>query len=153
MNVFFQSPVSTSSHGLPDSKIQPLVDRAVASFLGFPGSPYKLRVVKLPTGPESPVSIQLDNGMFERTGTLMIVDFDRRDGHLLRELNPTNAPAGVRLMLLFRPLHFGAWGGPAMRVLWVLVGLAPGGLFVTGFLLWWRRALRKRWVPGFRIDR
>jgi len=146
IDVFFQSSVSTSPLSLPDAKIQPLVDRAVASFSGFAGPPYKLRIVELPTGPESPVSIQLDNGMFERTGTLMISDFDRRDGHLLRSLDPNKAPLGVRLMLLFRPLHFGTWGGQATRVLWILVGLMPGLLFVTGFLMWWRRVLGKRWL-------
>ena len=148
MNIFFRPSVSTSPHGLPDTKIQPLVERASASLFGASGSPYQLRVVELPVGPESPVSIQLDNGMCERTGTLMIADFDRRDGHLPRELDPGNAPFGVRLMLLFRPVHFGTWGGPATRVLWVLVGLTPGILFLTGFVMWWRRVLRKPWIAS-----
>jgi uncharacterized iron-regulated membrane protein len=145
MNVLFQPSLSTSSHGFPDTKIQPLIERASDSVPGLPGSPYKLVVVELPVRPESPISIQLDNGMFERIGTLIIADFDRRDGHLLRELNLSNAPLGVRLMLLFRPLHFGTWGGTGTRILWGLVGVMPGVLSITGFLMWWRRVLRKRW--------
>ena len=47
----------------------------------------------------------------------------------------------------FMPLHTGTFGGIATRVLYVIVGLLPGLLSVTGALLWWRR-VRKR-LPEF----
>jgi uncharacterized iron-regulated membrane protein len=43
------------------------------------------------------------------------------------------------------PLHFGNWGGLPVKVLWCLLGLAPGTLGATGFLMWWNRVLRRRW--------
>jgi len=43
-------------------------------------------------------------------------------------------------------LHFGNhWGWPVM-VLWVILGLVPVVLFVTGFIMWWNRVL----APGLR---
>lgn len=42
--------------------------------------------------------------------------------------------------------HFtysGGWGA-ALRFLWIPMGLMPGLLFLTGFLMWWNRVLSKR---------
>ena len=46
----------------------------------------------------------------------------------------------------FELLHFGRFGWFAETV-WVLVGLVPAILFVTGAIMWWNRVLRKgaRW--------
>jgi uncharacterized iron-regulated membrane protein len=42
-------------------------------------------------------------------------------------------------------LHFGRDYGTFVEALWVLLGLVPAGLFVTGFLMWLqRRALKSR---------
>jgi uncharacterized iron-regulated membrane protein len=40
------------------------------------------------------------------------------------------------------PLHVGSFGGNAIRVAWLVLGLAPPLLFVTGFLMWWTRVVR-----------
>lgn len=39
-------------------------------------------------------------------------------------------------------LHFGRFGGLGVRITWALLGLAPAALFITGFVVWWRRVLR-----------
>jgi uncharacterized iron-regulated membrane protein len=44
-------------------------------------------------------------------------------------------------------VHFGTFGGGWIKGLWVVLGLAPGALFVTGALMWWNR------VPGPRLAR
>jgi uncharacterized iron-regulated membrane protein len=36
-------------------------------------------------------------------------------------------------------LHVGNFGGTPVRILYILIGLTPGVLSITGFLLWWRR--------------
>ena len=41
-------------------------------------------------------------------------------------------------------LHFGRAYGTSVEILWVLLGLVPCGLFVTGILMWWLRVLRPR---------
>jgi uncharacterized iron-regulated membrane protein len=39
--------------------------------------------------------------------------------------------------------HFGRFGGLGVRTLWVVLGLLPAALFVTGFIVWWRRSARR----------
>lgn len=55
------------------------------------------------------------------------------------------APLGVLLIRLITPTHFGEIGGMFTRVLWVILGLVPGTLFVTSLLMWWNRSLSKTW--------
>jgi hypothetical protein len=47
------------------------------------------------------------------------------------------------------PLHFGTFGGNVTRILWIIVGLAPAVLYVTGLLMWWNRSI----LPGLRRRR
>lgn len=57
----------------------------------------------------------------------------------------------VDLPQLVHPLHVGDFGGWPVKVLWVLLGLAPPVLFVSGFIMWWYRVLnpwRKRQFPS-----
>jgi uncharacterized iron-regulated membrane protein len=39
-------------------------------------------------------------------------------------------------------IHFGRAWGPWVKTLWVILGLVPAVLFVTGALMWWNRVLR-----------
>ena len=43
--------------------------------------------------------------------------------------------------------HFGRFGGLEVRITWAILGLAPAVLFITGFILWWRRVVRPRPQP------
>ena len=38
----------------------------------------------------------------------------------------------------------GRFGGLGIRILWAVLGLLPAVLFVTGFVLWWTRVVRRR---------
>lgn len=55
-------------------------------------------------------------------------------------------PGDAMIALLVR-WHFGRFGGLGVRVLWVLLGLLPAVLFVTGGIMWWNRVLRDRRTP------
>lgn len=44
-------------------------------------------------------------------------------------------------------LHFGRFGGMAGRVAWIVLGLLPTLLAVTGFIMWFRRRARKQKTP------
>ena len=48
---------------------------------------------------------------------------------------------GEEILLTFIRLHFGRFGGLSIRILWVLLGLIPAILFVTGLTAWWQRRL------------
>lgn len=52
---------------------------------------------------------------------------------------------GEWLLLALVKLHFGRFGGLGVRILWVVLGLMPAVLFVTGFVVWWTRVVRPRW--------
>jgi uncharacterized iron-regulated membrane protein len=51
---------------------------------------------------------------------------------------------GEWILLELIQLHFGRFGGLGIRVLWVVLGLLPAALFVTGFVLWWTSVVRRR---------
>ena len=41
-------------------------------------------------------------------------------------------------------LHFGRWRSHTLKVVWVVLGLIPAVMFVTGFAMWWHRVVRRR---------
>jgi uncharacterized iron-regulated membrane protein len=61
-------------------------------------------------------------------------DVDKTDNH---------RPGEAAVLGLIQ-LHFGRFGGLGIRVLWSVLGLLPAVLFVTGFVLWWVRIVRRR---------
>lgn len=40
-------------------------------------------------------------------------------------------------------LHFGRAYGTTVQVLWVVLGLTPAALFITGAIMWWNRVVRR----------
>jgi uncharacterized iron-regulated membrane protein len=52
-------------------------------------------------------------------------------------------PSGMRIVRLMTPIHYGDVGGLFTRILWIVIGLTPGILFVTSILMWWNRSLSK----------
>lgn len=43
----------------------------------------------------------------------------------------------------FFPLHAGTFGGAPVKALYVIIGLLPGLLSITGALLWWRKVKKR----------
>ena len=52
---------------------------------------------------------------------------------------------GDKLLMWAYTAHFGDFGGLTTKVIWVVLGLVPAGLTVTGYLMWWNRVLKKKW--------
>jgi uncharacterized iron-regulated membrane protein len=81
---------------------------------------------------------------------LTSVYLDQYTGDVLNE-SPRALSAGDIVMDWIAPLHVGSFGGTAVRVAWLILGLAPPLLFVTGFVMWWSRVVRPRdvrqWQP------
>jgi len=57
-------------------------------------------------------------------------------------LDPRRSPDEQILRWLTR-LHFGSFDWP-LKIVWVVLGLAPAFLFITGVLMWWNRVLHPR---------
>jgi uncharacterized iron-regulated membrane protein len=75
------------------------------------------------------------------------VYFDQFTGKLLwRWQRGLHQSAGDVVMSWIVPLHFGTFGGVGVKILWVILGLAPPLLFATGALMWWNRVLSKKWA-------
>lgn len=71
------------------------------------------------------------------------VYLDRLSGARL----PTDAgprTIGDTIVRWMAPVHVGSFGGLPIRITWLVFGLMPAVLFVTGFIVWWSRTLRDR---------
>ena len=54
---------------------------------------------------------------------------------------PIRRSAGDNFIRWIYYLHFGNFAGPKTKSLWVVLGLLPVVLFVTGAIMWWNRVL------------
>ena len=84
---------------------------------------------------------------WRRTGDNLVY-IDQYTGQVIRVNYHRELSWPIRLTRDMYPLHFGTFGGSLTRILWIMVGLAPAILYVSGLLMWWNRsilpALRQR---------
>ncbi|UHG94318.1 PepSY-associated TM helix domain-containing protein [Spirosoma oryzicola] len=103
--------------------------------------------VYLPTQPERKFRVNGPlEGQWALWGTGNLVSLDQQTGKLIQLRRLAALPIGDRLEATFFPLHVGNYGGLPVKVLYALIGLTPGLLAITGFLLWWRRV--RKAVPN-----
>lgn len=80
------------------------------------------------------------------------IQFDAQTGHFLRQTTFRDLSFWQQVQAAFYPLHVGNFGGIVLKIFYVIIGLTPGLLSITGFLLWWRRKrsslLSKKAKPG-----
>lgn len=103
--------------------------------------------IDLPSSAEGPLRVRKRFPEEPHPNGMSFVYVDRYSGAVLRADSALALPWASRLMALRYPLHIGALGGGVTRLLAVLTGLFPAGLFLTGFFLWIAR-LRARPVPA-----
>ena len=101
-------------------------------------------MVNFPITPRDPLTVRLKRpGDMHRIGYNYVV-LDPQSARVLRVECFREQPLGVRVIRFMVPLHYGTFGGTATRILYILLGLVPPLLFVTGCVMWWNRAARKR---------
>lgn len=76
------------------------------------------------------------------------VHVDPAGGRVLAVEDGSRAAPGARLYSVLYPLHTGAIGGVPTRAMAVAGGVSLPALALTGLLVWWRRARRRRARPG-----
>lgn len=67
----------------------------------------------------------------------------------LYPLDSPRAATGDEVLAWFANLHFGRFGGSGVRAAWIVLGLVPAALFVTGAMMWWYSVLQ----PALRRSR
>ncbi|ACT93460.1 PepSY-associated TM helix domain protein [Dyadobacter fermentans DSM 18053] len=77
-------------------------------------------------------------------GSSNSVRVDQQTGEIVQVTRLADKPLGERIEATFFPLHVGNFGGIAVKILYAIIGLTPGLLAVTGFLLWWRGVRKPR---------
>lgn len=141
-------PRSAPPTSRPDGREPlPLEELLAAADRAMPGA--RTTRVDLPTSPEAPLRVRKRFPQEPHPNGMSFVHVDSYSGAVLRAESALEAGWSSRLMALRYPLHIGALGGTATRVLAVLAGLFPAGLFLTGFFLWVAR-LRARTAPVLR---
>lgn len=55
-----------------------------------------------------------------------------------------------RVMEWMVRLHFGRWRSHTLKAVWVIMGLIPAVMFLTGGIMWWNRVVRKPRVAKVR---
>ena len=144
------SPVITARP--PAVRVQPqtgdsaasLHDMIAQAYVTDPGT--TLKGIAFPAGPRSPLLIYMRRGNgigYEYADTLY---FDPYDGkHLATWRYGINQSLGDWFIWLQVPLHFGTYWGLGIKILWAALGLAIPLLSVTGAVMYWNRALRRKW--------
>ncbi|MBW4698463.1 MAG: PepSY domain-containing protein [Aphanocapsa lilacina HA4352-LM1] len=138
-------PVSTPSAGVAplgaDAAIalaRPHLDGAEFQGISLPAKPDAAMQVRGRFPEEGPASRYIRVFMDQYSGAVLQV----KDGRT------PNTPDWI--LNWMAPLHFGNYGGLFTQVMYLLVGLAPGGLFLTGFWLWVKKLRRSRRVDESR---
>ena len=130
-------PLDLAEYGSLDSAMaaaQTALPGRAPQFIAFPGGTFS-------TGHHYAVFFQGDQPATQFLLTPALVD--------ARNATLTDAramPAINQALMLSKPLHFGDYGGLALKLLWALLDLATIWVLWTGVMLWLRRE------PG-RIDR
>lgn len=73
---------------------------------------------------------------------LTSVYLDQYTGTVLTGHATTRRTIGDVILAWVAPLHVGNFAGNGVRAAWLILGLSPAVLFVTGFTMWWTRVVR-----------
>jgi uncharacterized iron-regulated membrane protein len=68
------------------------------------------------------------------------------------DLFPHGGRKGDAFLAWLVRMHFGRYGGMGVRITYVIIGLLPAVMFVTGAIMWWNRVLR-RWLAETKTAR
>lgn len=103
--------------------------------------------ISLPQEPTAPLTVRLRTPPEWHPNGRSFVYLHPTEPSVLRVDDARDAPGGAQLLQTFYPLHIGAVGGLLVKWLYVLFGLAPTLLSITGTIIWyqrWRRASPSR---------
>jgi len=74
-----------------------------------------------------------------------IVYFQPSTGEILGTEESSHWTWGDKFLMWAYTVHFGDFGGLPTKLLWMVLGVIPAALTITGSLMWWNRVLKKKW--------
>ncbi len=93
----------------------------------------------VPQEPDGPVTVRLRTPPEWHPNGRSFVYARPSDASVLRVDDARKAPLGSQILQAFYPLHVGAVGGVLVKWLYVILGLSPAILSVTGTVIWYQR--------------
>ncbi|PQA56746.1 PepSY-associated TM helix domain-containing protein [Siphonobacter curvatus] len=150
MNLFAFQAKSWRSETIPtkpNTLLSVSPDRLLQqALLAFPG--LDPTYVYLPTQPTRTFEVRgYTKNQWKGWGNGNSVKINQQTGEIIFIHRLSEKPLGERIEGTFFPLHVGNYGGWPVKILYVIVGLTPGLLSVTGFLLWWRNKRKTVKLP------
>jgi uncharacterized iron-regulated membrane protein len=118
----------------PQLSLDQLVARAQQE---FPGQP--IGYVQVPAKADRPMRVRFRLADDPHPNGISSVWLHPRTGEVLAVRRWQELDAGNAAVVVIYPLHTGALGGPVLEAVTALLGLALGGLGLSGVWLWWRR--------------
>uniref|UniRef100_C5CR94 PepSY-associated TM helix domain protein n=1 Tax=Variovorax paradoxus (strain S110) TaxID=543728 RepID=C5CR94_VARPS len=103
----------------------------------FPGQP--IGYVQVPARPNRPVRVRFRLADDPHPNGISSVWLHPLTGEVLAVRRWQDLDAGNGAVVVIYPLHTGVLGGPVHQAVTLLLGLALGGLGLSGIWLWWRR--------------
>lgn len=119
-------PLSTRE----DTRLESSIVLAEARCLGL-----KTRWIKISKDSSKPVKMLLCKPENTSKDKMTELFFSPRSGEIKSIITPDDRPLSNNFIQFLKKLHFGSIFGVYSKTFWVLIGLFPGILFVTGFLI------------------
>jgi uncharacterized iron-regulated membrane protein len=127
----------------PEGKDLPLTQLLQTAREMVPGA--WVSTVMLPHQPGQPVKVTLLSGAAREYEYSNYVYLDPWTGNVLRVDSVDDRSAGDAVLAWISPLHYGTFGGGVpVYILWMILGLSPVVLGVSGILMWWNRVAVKK---------
>jgi len=134
-------------HSNPRAGREPLSWRALVDEAQRHAPGQQVARVVVPSSEEAAFLVQFSPVRPTPLGAeLFSVYLDQYSGVMLTQVAAPARTAGDVIMAWAAPLHVGNFGGDGIRVAWLVLGLSPPLLFGSGFIMWWTRVVRGRWV-------
>lgn len=105
----------------------------------------RIKSVYLPTQPGKYFKVSgtiKDQSAFFDTGNS--ISIDQANGAVISILRLADKTIWEKVEATFFSIHVGNFGGVPIKILYVIIGLLPGLLSISGAVLWWRK-VRKRY--------
>ncbi len=139
---FARTATPLISDRVREAAILPLADLAARAQAEFPDLP--LYRMGIPNAPDQTVQVTLLEATPTEFHRVSTVALDPVTGEVLQKISSADRATGNTLLSWISVIHFGRFGGIAIKILWSLMGLSLPVLSVSGCILWWRRIVRPR---------